>query len=143
MNIAVRTSLVLLLLAFGCDDDPTPPPPPIGPTTFSPGGVVAPVGGVSPPGGTTFATDGDGDGGTVGDATATGPVTPGPATDGADDVDTIAEVECRSTCDCPPLTRCTADGCLPTSQLLWCCSEPTCPSGEECETPRGVPGTCP
>lgn len=143
--MSTRALLCLLALAFlcSCDDDPVTKPPPLGPPTKGAGGAVTPVGGVSPTttaASTTFGTDGAGTVG--GDASATDVFPPDSATDGAN-VDTVASVECMSTCDCPPLTRCTADGCLPTAQLIWCCSEPTCPSGADCQDERGVPGTCP
>jgi hypothetical protein len=161
--------LMLVVLAAASCDDEMPPPPPIGAATDSPGGALPSVGIGEPSSttGTTTAGATAGSGATAGTtattgvsatattgvsvtATATTGVTAGPTASAGNDTDptdtdasATEGVECNSACDCPPFTRCTADGCEPSSQAVYCCGEPTCPSGAACETPAGGGGMCP
>jgi hypothetical protein len=43
-------------------------------------------------------------------------------------------VMCESTCDCDQATACRAGECIPTADLVWCCDDMLCPTGEVCET---------
>src|SRR5262249_38289178 len=68
---------------------------------------------------------------------------PGPLSDDAQcSFHVVAPTPCMTACDCNPGEACVAGSCSMSGGPRYCCTNPVCPVGFDCQFPGGNVSTC-